>query len=106
MNGRVAVASMEREIDSESATNVEYLTQKEVAAKFRVTAGTVKAWREAGHLTYLQAPGSARILYPLQGILEFERRFTRQATNIERSKPAAKKEKPEVSTKSQREWRI
>jgi hypothetical protein len=100
---------MEREIDSESATNVEYLTQQEVAARFRVTAGTVKAWREAGHLTYLQAPGSARILYPLQGILEFERRFTKPARTIERrkSKPAeVKREVHGMSSKPKKEWRI
>jgi hypothetical protein len=99
---------MEREIDSQSEKNVQYLTQQEVAEKFRVAPATVKAWRDAGHLTYFQAPGSARVLYPLQGILEFERRYIRRAKTIEaRKQPAEiKKEVRGMSSKPQKEWRI
>ena len=49
----------------ENAYDVEkkYLTQQEVADLFRVRPGTVKNWRDAGYLDYLQVPGSSRVLY-------------------------------------------
>jgi transposase-like protein len=97
----------ESNVDNGFSEEILYLTQAEVAKRFRVTAGTVKAWRDAGHLTFFQAPGSARILYPLQGILEFEGRCIRQSKSSERKKSAeVKKGKPEVSPKSKKEWRI
>ena len=84
-----------------------YLTQQEVADLFRVTPATVKNWREAGLLEYLQPPGSTRVLYPRESIEEFEKQHTKKAKIIEFKKPAEiKRNKPEVSTKPQREWRI
>ena len=82
-----------------------YLTQKEVAHRFRVSEPTIKNWRDKGLLEFFQSPGSSRIVYPKEALEEFERRCTKKATVIESKKPAEMKRKmPEVSSK--REWRI
>jgi len=84
-----------------------YMTQEEVALLFRVSPSTVKNWRDAGLLDYWQPPGSTRVLYPKVTIEEFEKQHTKKAKILEFKRPAeVKKEKPEVSAKSQKEWRI
>ena len=84
-----------------------YMTQQEVADLFRVKPATVKNWREAGHLDYFQPPGSTRVLYPTESVETFERQNTKKAKVIEFRKPAeVKREMPEVSSKSKKEWRI
>ena len=84
-----------------------YMTQQEVADLFRVQPATVKNWRDAGYMEYFQPPGSSRVLYPKESIDEFERRFTKKAKVIEFKRPAEiKRTKPEVSSKSRKEWRI
>ena len=96
---------MHKEIDND--LDKKYMTQEEVALRFRVSPSTVKNWRDAGLLEYLQPPGSTRVLYPREAIEEFERQHTKKAKVLEFKRPAeVKKGKPEVSTKSQREWRI
>jgi len=84
-----------------------YLTQEEVALLFRVTASTVKNWRDAGLLEYFQPTGSTRVLYPRQAVEEFEKQHTKKAKILKFKRPAeVKKGKPEVSPKSEKEWRI
>jgi len=84
-----------------------YLTQQEVADLFRVKPATVKNWRDAGHLDYLQPPGSTRVLYPKESIDTFERINTKKAKIINLRKPAeVKREMPGVSSKSKKEWRV
>ena len=84
-----------------------YMTQQEVAERFRVSPSTIKNWRDQGKLDYFQPDWSARVLYPADSIEEFERQHTKKAKVIEFKKPAEiKRIKPEVSTTSQREWRI
>ena len=86
-----------------------YLTQGELAQRFRVSPSTIKNWRDQGKLEYFQPDGSSRVLYPVQSVEAFERRFTRRAKHIERStpKPAEiKKGKPVVSDNSEENWRI
>jgi len=85
-----------------------YLTQEEVAMRFRVSPSTVKNWRDAGLLTYLQPPGSTRVLYPRESVEEFERQHTKKAKVLEFKRPAeVKREKPGVSAKSEKKiWRI
>jgi|GEM_PF-720631 len=85
-----------------------YLTQQEVADLFRVKPGTVKNWRDAGLLEYLQPPGSTRVLYPRKSVEEFERQHTKKkAKVIPLRKPAEiKRTKPEVSSKPKKVWRI
>ena len=64
-----------------------YFTQQEVADLFRVRPGTIKNWREAGYLDYLQVPGSSRVLYPAETINQFERQNTTKAKVVEFKRP-------------------
>jgi len=83
-----------------------YLTQEEMAMRFRVSPSTVKNWRDAGLLVYFQPPGSTRVLYPRESVEEFERQHTKKAKVLEFRRVAEiKKEKPGVSS-TKREWRI
>lgn len=88
--------------------NKKYLTQAEVARIFRVTASTVKNWRDQGLLEYLRVPGSTRILYPRDSVEELERQSIRREKEvIRRQTPKAiKRERPDVSTRANKEWRI
>jgi hypothetical protein len=84
---------------------IRYLTQQEVADRFRVSPSTIKNWRDMGLLTYFQAPGSARVLYPVDAIEEFERRSTKPKKGVIRQS-GIKREKPEISARPERVWRI
>lgn len=87
--------------------NQEYLTQQEVADLFRVTPTTVKNWRDAGHLEFFQPPGSSRVIYPKESVIEFQRQNTQRAKVIKVRRPAEiKRTKPEVSPRPQKEWRV
>lgn len=82
-----------------------YLTQKEVAGRFRVSPSTIKNWRDMGLLTYFQAPGSARVLYPVDAIEEFEKQSIKKKKEV--VKPAeTRRKKPEISARPEKEWRI
>ena len=84
-----------------------YLTQQEVARRFRVSPSTIKNWRDQGKLDYFQPDWSSRVLYPVESIELFERQHTKKAKVIEFRKPAEiQRTKPEVSSKSNKEWRI
>jgi len=84
-----------------------YLTQKEVADRFRVTPSTIKNWRDEGKLEYFQVPGSTRVLYPRKSIEGFENQHTKKAKILEFKRPAEiQRTKPGVSSKLQKEWRI
>jgi len=101
---------MEDKHKMENAYDLEtkYMTQQEVADLFRVRPGTIKNWRDAGLLEYLQPPGSTRVLYPRESVEEFERQHTKKrAKVIPFRRPAEiKRIKPEVSTKPKKVWRI
>jgi len=93
-------------IDNEFSDKV-YLTQAELAQRFRVSPSTVKNWREQGKLEYFQPDGSSRVLYPRESVEAFERRCTRKAKATERRKSAEiKREVHGMSSKPQKEWRI
>lgn len=82
-----------------------YLTQAEVASRFRVSSGTIINWREKGQLKYFRCPGSSRVLYPVADIDEFEKTYT--TTNKEVIRPRKiKRVKPEISVQPEKEWRI
>jgi predicted site-specific integrase-resolvase len=53
-----------------------YYTQKEVAGMFRVSQGTVIRWRQQGYLEYFRAPGSNRVLYPVDAVERFQEEYT------------------------------
>jgi excisionase family DNA binding protein len=94
-------------IDNGFSEEIFYLTQAEVAKRFRVSPSTIKNWRDQGKLDYFQPDGSSRVLYPRESVEAFERRFTRRARIIERRKPAeVKREVHGMSSKPQKEWRI
>ena len=90
----------------------EYYTQTELAELFRVSAGTVKNWREKGYLPYLQMPGSTRVLYPCEAIEKVRAQFTHSGKEAEEKrakrtrKHEMKREKPGMSSRPGKEWRI
>ena len=78
----------------ENAYDLEkYMTQQEVAKKFRVSPSTIKNWRDQGKLDYFQPDWSTRVLYPKESIDEFEKQHTKRAKVIEFEKPAEIKRK-------------
>lgn len=83
----------------------EYLTQREVAAKFRVSQATVINWRKRRLLDYFQAPGSTKVLYPATAVDDFENRSLHKVEEVIKPKKIARKS-PEISTGPVREWRI
>ena len=84
-----------------------YLTQNEVADRFRVTPSTIKNWRDEGKLEYFQVPGSTRVLYPRESIEDFERQNTKKEKVLEFRRPAEVNRKtPGMSSKPKKEWRI
>jgi transposase len=84
-----------------------YMTQQEVAKRFRVSPSTIKNWKDQGKLDYFQPDWSSRVLYPKESIEEFERQHTKKAKVIEFKKPAEiKREMSGMSSKPKKEWRI
>ena len=82
-----------------------YLTQAEVASRFRVTETTIKNWREKGLLRYLRVVGSTRVLYPIDSLEEFEKQSIHQEKEVVRPKEI-KRERPRISPREKKEWRI
>jgi len=83
----------------------QYLTQAEVASRFRVTQSTVKNWRQKGLLKYFQAPGSTRVLYPIDIVAEFENQSLHQEKEVVRPQEN-KRKRPETSTRPEQVWRV
>ena len=92
---------MEKGINDE----VTYLTQREVADRFRVTQSTVKNWRERGLLRYFQAPGSTRVLYPVTAVEELERQSIKQKKEVV-NLTEVKRERPRIPARPRKEWRV
>ena len=82
-----------------------FLTQDEVASRFRVTPSTIINWRERGLIRYFQAPGSRRVLYPVDAIEELESKCIKQKGGNPESFEVRRK-KPETPTRPHREWRV
>jgi hypothetical protein len=94
-------------IDKSLSEEIRFLTQSELALRFRVSPSTIKNWRDQGKLEYFQPDGSSRVLYPRESVEAFERRFTRRVKTIERRKPAeVKREVHGMSSNPKKEWRI
>ena len=62
--------------------NPVYLTQRELARRWRVTGGTIINWRKRGFLPYLKLPGSVKLLYPLRSVLDIEQKFHKPAKEV------------------------
>ena len=90
--------------------NTTFLTQKKLAERWNVSQGTIINWRNNGNLPFFQVPGSSRVLYPVDGILECEQKNTTAAKEVLPSKRIVvtefKRKKPVVSAKPKRDWRI
>jgi hypothetical protein len=85
-----------------------FLTQAELAIRWRITESCVKDWRERGYLPYFRVPGSSRVLYPLCGIQDVERRFTTPPREVieEHRRAEIKRKEPDLSATPKKEWRI
>jgi transposase-like protein len=98
---------MKKELAYDLEEEKKYLTQNEVARRFRVSPSTIKNWRDQGKLEYFQPDWSSRVLYPQESVDELERRYTKQAKDFEFKKSAEVKRKmPGMSSKPKKEWRI
>ena len=88
-------------------TERELWTQQEVAEYFRVVPGTIQNWRMQGMLSFFQAPGSTRVLFFRDDVLEFRNNHTTKKKGGEATpRPKPVREKPVVSTRPNKEWRI
>ena len=85
--------------------DVVYLTQKEVAARFRVAQSTVKNWRERGLLAYFQALGSTRVLYPVTAVEQFEQQSIKQKKGVVKL-TEIKRKRPRIPARPEKEWRL
>jgi len=85
---------------------VVYLTQREVADRFRVTQSTVKNWRERGLLAYFQAPGSTRVLYPVTAVEQLEKQSIKQKKKGVVRPTEIKRERPRIPARPAKEWRV
>ena len=93
-----------------SATNEEqgrYLTQAEVAERFKRSEGTIINWRKAGMLSFFRPPGTRSVLYLKSEIEDFENQHTTiRKGGGAKAKPKPTKKKPDVSTTPSRKWGI
>ena len=89
----------------ESLWKKELWTQSEVADYYRVVSATVKNWRDQGLLSYWQAPGSSKVLFYRDEIIDFRKQYTVLKKGGKKPVVEIKRVKPIVSP-SQKEWRI
>ena len=85
-----------------------YLTQRELARRWRVTGGTIINWRKRGFLPYLKLPGSVKLLYPMQSVLDIEQKFHKPAKEVISQKNSSenKVENNKVTATLKKEWSI
>lgn len=84
--------------------NNKFLTQKEVAEYFRISQGTVRNWRKRGLLSYLQMPGSTRVLYYRNEVIALEKKHKCNAKGGDKVSSNTPMEKPTMPSK--RRWRV
>ncbi len=84
-----------------------WLTQKELATRWKVSQPTIINYRNKGELLFFRPPGSTRVLYSLDEILKLEQQNTTKEVQIRRQQlTEIKGKKPVVSTKPQKEWEV
>ena len=83
-----------------------YITQKEMAERFRKTEGTIINWRRKGYFTYFRTPDSKSVLYLRESVEDFEGKYTviSKRKEVDNRPKLVKREKPVVSTN--KVWRI
>jgi len=93
-----------------SSTTIEqarYLTQVEVAKRFRKSEGTIINWRKQGMFSFFRPPGSRSVLYLTSEIEDFEKQHTTfKKGGDAKVKPKPTKKKPDVSTTSNKKWEV
>ena len=86
-----------------------YMKQAELAERWRCSQGTIIGYRKQGLLPFFQLPSSSMVLYPLEEILEIERKYTvnhlKAKGGDKKPKAEMKKVEPCVSS-PKKEWRI
>ena len=93
---------------AELLKNKRYLTQSELAERWRLTQSSIKNLRDRGQLPYFRLPGSSRVLYAAEAVEELERLHTTLAKEVDKKKQHTeiKRKKPDVSATPKKEWRI
>ncbi len=90
--------------------NTTFFTQKQLSERWHFSQGTLINWRNQGKLPFFQVPGTRKVLYPVDGILECEQKYTTAAKEVLPSKRKGltefERKKPVVSAKPNKEWRI
>lgn len=94
------------EAQEQQGQDIKYLTQQEVADRFRVSASTIMNWREKGLLRYFQAPGSKRVLYPVTAVEELEKQSIKQKKKGVVRPTEIKRERPRIPARPAKEWRV
>lgn len=94
----------------DSVSSNSFLTQKELAKRWRLSQSCVKNYREAGYLPYFQLPGSKRVLYPVAEIERLERehlKIVRKEVEPKPKKTETERKSPEGSSAcTESKWRI
>jgi hypothetical protein len=94
---------------SADTNNHPWLTQKELASRWKVAQSSIVNWRKNGKIPFFPIPGSSRILYSLESIIELERKHTtttKEEQGEQKEHTELKRKKPVVSAKPFKEWRI
>lgn len=92
---------------AELLKNDKFLTQRELARRWRLTESTIKNLRDRGQLPYFRLPGSSRVLYPVANIKELEELHTIPAKEVDKERHLKEiKRKPDVPATPKKEWRV
>lgn len=94
---------------SEGTNEKRYINQRQLAERWDVSPGTIIKWRNEGRVPFFRLPGTSRVLYPIDQILECEQTHTtttKEAQREQKEHAELKRKKPVVSAKPFKEWRI
>ena len=86
-----------------------WLTQKELAVRWKVSQSSIINYRNKGKLPFFRLPGSSKVLYPMKEIVELEHQNTTTTEEVRRKQKQQielQRKKPVVSAKPKKEWRI
>ena len=85
-----------------------FLTQKELAKRWKTSQATIKRLRECNELPVFYIPKSTRVLYPVKGIQAIEKKGILSTPKKDWGEKAAltTKGKPVKSSNTSTEWRI
>lgn len=83
-----------------------YLTQAELAERWRCAESTVIKYRHKGVISYFQLPGSSKVLYSLDEIEKIENQNTNKKGNDKPKQPADIKRVKPCKSSDKKEWRI